>query len=898
MRAAWLRLIVASALLFSAGCASHSMDTLPGRLASRLVVDNGVSVLDGRVLYLNPKRTGQGGPWEVPVAGADVDLLGADGQVLPQFGAVRTDGRGRFHFDGLVVGQAYFARARLTDAAGKPRQLYAFVLPEGNFTCVELSLASTVVAQKIAASPDQIPTIKPGALAELVKTVRKTLADLVADPAPPGGPPAAPPIAAGKGPAVPAPPVDGAPSNPIWVPGPNGDGGYWWAPHAGGPGGCWWIETPCGGVWWAPGASGAAGRWWVNGAWVAAGAGSVLTVPGGSCSFDVTRPPAENCGCVCVPGRNGDRRVYWFLPDGDGSGGSWWIVSNLGGSWQDAALGGAGGWGAQPGGQAGTGSAQVGSPSDTSTWITLPGGQGGYYWSPTGGPGGSWWVPDATTGGGYWWTGSGATPAGAPPGPGGSCGCHYVQPPGSSVGYWFLPDGNGAGGSWWITDINNTSGSWWRAPSGANGGAAPTTAAPVVGGSGGFAEVPGGGTDSIWIVLPGGGGTWWAAPATGDGGAGAWWLPGGGTGGSWWVSTGAGAPGNPPPGPDGSSGCGCHWIQPPGSSSGYWYMPVSRRRGTGFWYVYNVYTGHWSWVSASSPTIAGAGGTWAPSAAPAGSGTGTAAPSPGSRTSVVTWITLPGGGGYWWYPWPNGGGASYWNGSAWVSAPVNAGGYYWITLPGGGGTWVWPSPDGHGCCCWVPDGQGGGSWVWIVYGAGDGTPPAPPTVIVNVYDFSGLIEGLTAPTWTPGTTTGSATFDQLAASVPAMQTQLEQAIDTILNVNIIMPFAGVNNAPFPRKDDPRYLLIGTVQLHCNLEDLPVAGVAYALNGEEICRTSTAGDTWQAEYDTHKMKDGEYFLTAHELGPNGQGLGKMLAKGYARIRNQDATADPCADQWDN
>jgi hypothetical protein len=328
-------------------------------------------------------------------------------------------------------------------------------------------------------------------------------------------------------------------------------------------------------------------------------------------------------------------------------------------------------------------------------------------------------------------------------------------------------------------------------------------------------------------------------------------------------------------------------------------MPVSRRRGTGYWYVYNIYTGRWSWMLASSPSIAGSGGTWAwPSAAPGGGTGGLVVPSPGTRTTVVAWIDLPGGGGTWICPWPGGDGFSTWNGTTWVTAPSNGSGYYWLTLPGGGGMWVWPSPDGQGCCCWVPDGHGGGSWVWILYEVGDGTPPPPPTILINIIDLGGLIDGLTSPTWNPGTSTGSAIFDQLSDSVPGLKEQLDQAIDTILNVNIIMPFAGVNNAPFPRKDDPRYLLIGTVQLHCNLEELPVSGVAYALNGEEICRTTSGGDTWRAEYDTHKMKDGEYFLTAHELGPNGQGLGKMLAKGYARIRNQDATEDPCADQWDH
>ncbi|MFN3432314.1 MAG: hypothetical protein ACK46X_20490, partial [Candidatus Sericytochromatia bacterium] len=62
---------------------------------------------------------------------------------------------------------------------------------------------------------------------------------------------------------------------------------------------------------------------------------------------------------------------------------------------------------------------------DTVTWITLPGGQGGYWWSPTGGgPGGSWWIPTPT--GGTWWTSPG-TGGGTPPDNGGPCGCVWSQ---------------------------------------------------------------------------------------------------------------------------------------------------------------------------------------------------------------------------------------------------------------------------------------------------------------------------------------------------------------------------------------------------------------------------------------------------------------------------------------
>jgi hypothetical protein len=904
-----LTLVLSAALLFSGGCMTHTMDLMPGRLASRLVVDNGVSELDGRVVYLNPARSGKNEPMEVPFAGAEVDVLGSDGKPLAQFAPVRTDGQGRFHFSGLSIGQPYFVRARLTDAAGKPRQLYAFVLPESRFTCVELSLESTIVAQKIAANPDQMNNVKPEAVKELIQTVRKTLSETLG-PNQPGGPTTAPPPGTTPGPQVPPPPAGqgadpNAPKRSIWIPGANGGRGYWWCPGSGGPGGAWWIETACGGVWWAPKLGDAGGSLWVVGAsgagsWQAV-AGTHVTVPGGSCSFDVPRPPAEDCGCVCVPVQGGGNVVYWFKPNAGMTGGSWWIttITNGGGTWQDATSGGMDAWTTQPIGGTGTGGVTV-VDGNTYTWITLPDGSG-TYWSPTGGPSGSWWIPSSGSGGGgYWWTSSGSD-AGAPPPPSGNCGCHYVKLPGSSVGYWFLPNGTGTGGSFYVTDLyNNGGGSWWTPPTSGGSGTRPFVAPPTSGGSGGaWTTVPGGGTDYIWIVLPGGGGYWWARP-TGGGGNGSWWIPTGGSGGGgyWWVSTGGGGS-YPPPGPNGGP-CGCHWVQPPGSSVGYWFIPAPDGQAGGSVYITNIYIGGGSWVSTTSPTIA-TGGSVMPSPSPMpgmGDLPSSPSPSPGTRSTVVCWITLPGGGGTWWYPWPDGGGGSYWSPtcSCWQTAGGNGFGYYWIELPGGGGgTWIWPDPAGHGCCCWVPDGHGGGSWVWVYYEPGTTTPPPPPTYIVNIIDLGGMIDGLTAPTWNPGTSTTAPIFDTMMAQMPLLKTQLDQAIDTILNVNVLMPFEGVNMAPFPRKNDPRYLLIGTVDLRCTMPDMPVnGGVAYALNGQEICRASSPTESWQAEYDTRQMKDGEYFLTAHEFGPNGQGLGKMLAKGYARIRNT-STDDPCNEE---
>jgi hypothetical protein len=142
---------------------------------------------------------------------------------------------------------------------------------------------------------------------------------------------------------------------------------------------------------------------------------------------------------------------------------------------------------------------------------------------------------------------------------------------------------------------------------------------------------------------------------------------------------------------------------------------------------------------------------------------------------------------------------------------------------------------------------------------------------------------------------GTTIFDVLTGGGFPLQSSLDHATDTFLIGNVIVQFQGVNNAPFPRKGDPRYLLTGDVQLGCQLEGASVSSLAFAMNGEMICEASAAGDAWKATWNTRVRPDGDYFLTAHEVGPN-HTLGRMVAKGYAHILNTPDRDAPCTEDW--
>lgn len=841
------------------------MTPLPGKLEAAILVDNGVAELAGRVIYMD---AGANGVTQRAVPGVAIDLLDVDGQPVASIPGVATNAHGRFAMSGLAIGTSYFVRGRLTDAKGQARTLYAYVRPEGHYTCVELSLASTIVAQKIIQKPADAPFYDAKKIDELTQAVKRELLNVLKPgPGPvasPGPVPVMPPPGVAVPPRPPSLAIVPHPGGtaPVWVPAPGG-GGFWWSPGTGGEGGSWW--DPGSGTWFSP------------------------TDGGGACGCHWVQPPGGGTG-------------YWFRPT-PGGGGAWWISGpgGTGGYWEDIqAIGG----GASGAGGASSGGAGVPARNGSGTnwiWVPLPGG-GGTWWDPSSGGSGSWWL-NGGAGGGSWWRAPANVNLPSPSGPGGGpCGCHYIQLPGSSVGYWFAPEPVRGGGSWWMPD--GTGGGRWVSLRELIylGGGAPAPN-PTYGSSGGTTPVPPGATgDTIYVLVPGGNGGYWYRPSAD--GNGAWWISqGGGSGGYWYVppTVGAGTPNVPPP-PGGWGGCGCHYVQLPGTSVGYWFMPSPN--GGGSWWTVNG-SGGGSWTNVTileRITVIGGGVAATPPPPPSDAGTGPALP-PSSLPGGVYWITLPGGGGggYYWLPGGNGGGS-------WWIAPVNGQPGYWVTPTPGpnglywvGGTWWYVSPTGHGCCCWVPLPGGGGYWVWI-YPDGTTGVGAPPTMGPGALpgtssDWLIVIDKLlTLPTLTSDP---ASVFDRLAGQSPALADQVQQAVDTYLLVNVVIrrAFAGENLAPFPRKADPRLLMTREIELKCPLLNDHVGGIAYALNGEQICSSTEASDEWVAHYDTRKIADGDYFLSAHELTPDGK-LGRMLAKAYTHVRNQTVDDVPCEDQWND
>jgi hypothetical protein len=269
----------------------------------------------------------------------------------------------------------------------------------------------------------------------------------------------------------------------------------------------------------------------------------------------------------------------------------------------------------------------------------------------------------------------------------------------------------------------------------------------------------------------------------------------------------------------------------------------------------------------------------------------------GSGGVSYRWISLPGGGGTWWAPAPDSTGGYWWmptsGGGYWYKAPAGHCQCHWVPLPGGGGAWWAATPDDPDGLWWWPD---EGVWREAPPTQPSGSlPMAPPGIAPISQDILLYLDALLGGPLPAGPSGGTILFDMLASGLTTMQPMLDQATETMLIANAIVQFQGVNMAPFPRRNDPRYLLTGDVMLGCKLDGATVSSMAFAMNGENICEATRQGDTWKAQWNSRVRPDGDYFLTAHEVGPN-HTLGKMVAKGYARIRNVPDRDAPCSADW--
>jgi hypothetical protein len=224
---------------------------------------------------------------------------------------------------------------------------------------------------------------------------------------------------------------------------------------------------------------------------------------------------------------------------------------------------------------------------------------------------------------------------------------------------------------------------------------------------------------------------------------------------------------------------------------------------------------------------------------------------------------------------------------------------YWIPLPGGGGYWWAATPSDPSGLWWWPDTN---EWRAAPPTAPGGDRPlAEPGVAPSDMELILSIDRLTRGPLTAGPSGEAPIFDRLVRGAPGLQVTYGNATDTVLIANAILqlkgvhPFKGVNTAPFPRKADRRYLLTGKVQLGCALDGASVPTLGFAMNGKLICQATWNGQAWQASWDSQAMPDGEYFLTAHQIGAEQQ-LGRMVAKGYARVANAPVDDPACEADW--
>src|SRR5687768_1079768 len=103
----WRWLACLLVVVLGAGCATHSMTTLPGAMSFRFIVNNGTGEVLGRVRYTHFDDRGAR---TFPVAGARIDVRDGTGAPAAGLGTATTNGQGIFRLGGFSIGQAYFLR--------------------------------------------------------------------------------------------------------------------------------------------------------------------------------------------------------------------------------------------------------------------------------------------------------------------------------------------------------------------------------------------------------------------------------------------------------------------------------------------------------------------------------------------------------------------------------------------------------------------------------------------------------------------------------------------------------------------------------------------------------------------------------------------------------------------
>jgi hypothetical protein len=177
--------------LACAACAVPAATPTPD-MGYRLVVENGTSSVSGKLSA--PKaffaasvslfeRGAEGGLAlsEAPVEGASVQVLDGSGKVNARVLPVKTDALGRFTLRGLRLGEPAFVQAQFKGADASERTLLAYVRPERDQVCLDVSLASTLVVHKIIRTGQSPGMFASDKVAELVAKATIKLPDLLTD---------------------------------------------------------------------------------------------------------------------------------------------------------------------------------------------------------------------------------------------------------------------------------------------------------------------------------------------------------------------------------------------------------------------------------------------------------------------------------------------------------------------------------------------------------------------------------------------------------------------------------------------------------------------------------------------------------------------------------------------
>ena len=138
-------------------------------------------------------------------------------------------------------------------------------------------------------------------------------------------------------------------------------------------------------------------------------------------------------------------------------------------------------------------------------------------------------------------------------------------------------------------------------------------------------------------------------------------------------------------------------------------------------------------------------------------------------------------------------------------------------------------------------------------------------------------------------------IDHVFSGDPDLNTGMNGAVDTFLDVSFTLQDFGANDAPVLHADRIRQLLIGNVELVCQAGETAYAKVAFWLNNQPVAEAQYDGQAWVASLDTRTLGDGAYVLSA--VARPKDGGDPLVMRALVYVRNTGPARESTCAGWD-